>query len=77
VVLSVDPVFGVGGADVPSANGVQDAWVLSGWRQPGGNGAPQADVVAPKFGETFPKAVSGQRAADERRRQQTLSPSGP
>jgi len=32
VVLSVDPVTGVGSADVPSANGAQDAWVLSGSR---------------------------------------------
>ncbi len=33
MVLSVDPVTGVGSADVPSANGAQDAWVLSGWIQ--------------------------------------------
>jgi hypothetical protein len=32
VVLSVDPVTGVGSVDVPSANETQDAWVLSAWR---------------------------------------------
>jgi hypothetical protein len=32
VVLSVDPITGVGSVDVPPANGVQDTWVVSGWR---------------------------------------------
>ena len=32
MVLSVDPVTGVGSADVPSANGAQEAPVVSGSR---------------------------------------------